>query len=304
MAGAKYSKRQKEQFFDLIDKGGTVRGCCKVSGCAPWGCLHMAAQRRADDATSHAEDLLGCREGGVLPAPRGTEERVCRGSRARVHPGDLLCVGTQSRGLHERGQEGESTQGRVLAPSGRGPHPAEAAARVNADKRSAIDWDKGITIVHRGRIYPDGRIVRYPEPTLKGMTPPRTSRAIGGRVDLDRVEKVIHARYLSLVEREQLRDLCRAGRSMRQIAAELGRSPSTISRELRRNTVSNREYLPHTAHRLSVRKAQAAPNPQGPCQRRASLLCRGKTEEAVVTSPDQPQNDERLPRCSGDAREH
>ena len=133
---------------------------------------------------------------------------------------------------------------------------------MNADKRSAIDWDKGITIIHRGRIYPDGRIVRYPEPTLKGMTPPGTSRAIGGRVDLDRVEKVIDARYLSLVEREQLRDLRRAGRSMRQVAAELGRSPSTISRELRRNTVSNREYLPHTAHRLSVQRRRRPRTPK------------------------------------------
>jgi len=26
MAGPKYSKKQKEQFFDLIDRGGTVRG--------------------------------------------------------------------------------------------------------------------------------------------------------------------------------------------------------------------------------------------------------------------------------------
>ena len=39
---------------------------------------------------------------------------------------------------------------------------------------------------------------------------------------------------------------------MRQIAGEMGRSPATISRELRRNTVSTRGYLPHTAHRLSV----------------------------------------------------
>ena len=129
---------------------------------------------------------------------------------------------------------------------------AEARARVGADARSATDWDKGITIIHRGRLYPDGRVVRYPEPKMAGMNPKRRSRAIGGSVDLDRVEKVIHPRYLSLVEREQLQDLRRTGLSIRQVAAELGRSPSTISRELRRNTASRRGYLPHTAHRLSV----------------------------------------------------
>jgi IS30 family transposase len=63
---------------------------------------------------------------------------------------------------------------------------------------------------------------------------------------------VIHPRYLSLLEREHLRDLHRAGMSIRKIAAQLQRSPSTVSRELRRNTVSSRGYLPHTAHRLSV----------------------------------------------------
>jgi transposase-like protein len=36
---------------------------------------------------------------------------------------------------------------------------AAAAKQVRADKRSAADWDKGITIIHRGRVYPDGRTV-------------------------------------------------------------------------------------------------------------------------------------------------
>ncbi|WP_431951365.1 IS30 family transposase [Nocardia lijiangensis] len=131
---------------------------------------------------------------------------------------------------------------------------AQAARQVGADKRSAADWDKGITIIHRGRIYPDGRVVRYPDPILTGVKSPRTAAVLGGKVDLDRVEKVIHPRYLSLLEREQLRDLHRAGISIRKIAAELGRSPSTISRELRRNTVSERGYLPHAAHRTSVQR--------------------------------------------------
>lgn len=131
---------------------------------------------------------------------------------------------------------------------------AEARARVGADARSAVDWDKGITIINRGRVYPDGRVVRYPKKTLSGMTPERRMRAIGGSVDLNKVEKVIAPRYLSLLEREQIKDLCRVGRSIRQIAVELARSPSTISRELRRNTVSERGYMPHTAHRLSVQR--------------------------------------------------
>ncbi|WP_456093823.1 IS30 family transposase [Nocardia stercoris] len=136
---------------------------------------------------------------------------------------------------------------------------AQARTRVGADARSATDWDKGITIISRGRVYPDGRVVRYPERN-NGNVPERRSRAIGGSVDLDVVEKIIHPRYLSLLEREQLQDLRRSGLSIRKIASELGRAPSTISRELTRNTVSSRGYMPHTAHRLSV-KRRARPRP-------------------------------------------
>lgn len=93
--------------------------------------------------------------------------------------------------------------------------------------------------------------MRYPEPIMKGVSERRT-RAVGGSVDLNQIEKVIDSRYLSLIEREQLQDLRRENRTIRQIAAAMGRAPSTISRELRRNTTSTRGYMPHTAHRLSV----------------------------------------------------
>ena len=73
-------------------------------------------------------------------------------------------------------------------------------------------------------------------------------------MDLEIVEKVIHPRYLSVTEREHIKDLQRAGLSIRGIAVELRRSPSTISRELKRNTLSVRGYLPHAAHRLSVQR--------------------------------------------------
>ncbi|HMV01445.1 MAG TPA: IS30 family transposase [Rhodocyclaceae bacterium] len=76
------------------------------------------------------------------------------------------------------------------------------------------------------------------------------------------MEKIIDPRYLSLLEREQIKDLRRSGLSIRQIAVELDRSPSTISRELRRNTVSARGYMPHTAHRLSVQRRERPRRPK------------------------------------------
>jgi IS30 family transposase len=93
-----------------------------------------------------------------------------------------------------------------------------------------------------------------PEQRLAAVTSPRAKYVQGEPVDLARVERVIHSRYLSLFERERLYDLHRAGLSMRAIAVELGRAPSTISRELARNTTSTHGYLPHGAHRASVQR--------------------------------------------------
>ncbi|MEX5297526.1 helix-turn-helix domain-containing protein [Kocuria sp. CPCC 205292] len=46
-------------------------------------------------------------------------------------------------------------------------------------------------------------------------------------------------RYLSLLKLKRIGVLCRRGLSIREIATRLGRAPSTISRELRRNTAEH-----------------------------------------------------------------
>jgi IS30 family transposase len=69
----------------------------------------------------------------------------------------------------------------------------------------------------------------------------------------------ISARFLSQDERVEIADLHHAGMSMRAIAARLGRAPSTISRELRRNAHPGRRggYRPFDAHRrAAVRRAR------------------------------------------------
>jgi len=65
-------------------------------------------------------------------------------------------------------------------------------------------------------------------------------------------------RYLEARERLQIADLLRLGHSMRRIAAELGRHPSTISRELRRHRDSEGLYLPRTADH-DARRQRARP---------------------------------------------
>lgn len=64
-------------------------------------------------------------------------------------------------------------------------------------------------------------------------------------------------RHLTQDERYQIQGLHRAGQTRRAIARELGRSPSTISRELRRNADGDR-YSAWTAQRRSKERRRAS----------------------------------------------
>ena len=255
MAGPRYSKAQKELFFRLIDRGGTVRAATAAAGVhedAAYRWLRQAGlsmQRATPRRYSEQDKAEFFRRLALTPNVSAVARELGFTRVACYAWAYKAGIRTsEARRTNPRREE-------FLRLRASGLTRAQARERVGADKRSATDWDKGITIINRGRVYPDGRVVRYPSlsgSTLAGVTPPRTARAIGGRVDLDRVEKVIDPRYLSLLERERLQDLHQTGLSIRKVADAMGRSPSTISRELRRNTVSARGYLPHTAHRLSV----------------------------------------------------
>ena len=77
---------------------------------------------------------------------------------------------------------------------------------------------------------------------------------------LDRLAvRQISTRFLSQDERIEIADLHQAGLGVRQIAVRLGRAPSTISRELRRNATA-RGYRPFEAHRRATsRRARHHP---------------------------------------------
>ena len=65
----------------------------------------------------------------------------------------------------------------------------------------------------------------------------------------------LQGRYLSFAEREEIALAQAAGESIRQVAARLGRSPSTISRELARNTDRAGRYRASSAHVLAHQRA-------------------------------------------------
>ncbi|WP_138918108.1 IS30 family transposase, partial [Gordonia effusa] len=121
----------------------------------------------------------------------------------------------------------------------------EAAAEIGVNIRTAGDWDKGIRKVGNARLHPDGRRVDY----TTGMT---THRQAAGQPSLARLEATLHPRFLTLADREQIADLHREGHSLREVGRRLGRSASTIKREIDAYSVKD-VYRAHCAHRAWTR---------------------------------------------------
>jgi IS30 family transposase len=64
--------------------------------------------------------------------------------------------------------------------------------------------------------------------------------------------------HLTLEERSMIAPMRFLGLSLRHIAAQLGRAPSTISRELRRNGDGTGAYAGYWAHRDAQRRCRLA----------------------------------------------
>jgi len=105
---------------------------------------------------------------------------------------------------------------------------AEACRKLTINRRTGMRWRHGRTVTDA-----HGRATTYAPISLKA--PPEIS-----------------PRYLSESERIQIADAIQAGQSLRQIATALGRSPSTISREVLRNRSPRlKRYAPRAAQVLA-----------------------------------------------------
>lgn len=155
---------------------------------------------------------------------------------------------------------------RAHGKRGHGPHPErarynelrqggisrrDAAAAVGVHLRTAGDWDRGTRHSRNRRHFADGRIVDYTTGVTEYVDPPDPE---GTRASISALDRPIHPKFLSLEEREQIRDFSRAGSSIRDIARSLGRPPSTISGEIRRNLSTPGIYHPYAAHRKAVNR--------------------------------------------------
>jgi transposase, IS30 family len=123
---------------------------------------------------------------------------------------------------------------------GQGFSSLEACRIVGINPRTGKRWRHGRTITAR-----DGRKLHYAPVITRGAV----------------VRREISDRYLSEEERVQIAGLRAAGAGVRAIAERTGRSPSTISRELRRNRdPGSGQYRPFAAHKLAVQR-RARPRP-------------------------------------------
>ena len=83
-----------------------------------------------------------------------------------------------------------------------------------------------------------------------------------------------HYHHLSIIERENLLYFLSQGYSIRKIAKILGRSPSTISRELRKNLDSKNEYHPSTAQQNYQKRRKV-------CGRKRKLVADPKLRRTI-----------------------
>jgi IS30 family transposase/DNA-binding CsgD family transcriptional regulator len=110
-----------------------------------------------------------------------------------------------------------------------GMNNSQACRALGIGRKTGSHWRNGRTYVNAA-----GERVRYPP--VPGLSRPAVS-----------------ARFLSNDERIAISDGLHQGRSLRGIAAAIGRSPSTISREVRRNTPSEAlRYLPYAAEKQAA----------------------------------------------------
>jgi transposase, IS30 family len=149
---------------------------------------------------------------------------------------------------HRAGHPGRAEYDRLRAA---GASRRAAAAAVGVHLRTAGDWDQGIRKIGDARLHPDGRRVDYASGVITHQPVPAV------------LEAVLHPRFLTLPEREQIADLRAGGASIRAVAAALGRPPSTISRELARTADPDHPdagYRPYAAHRAAA-TGRARPKP-------------------------------------------
>jgi transposase, IS30 family len=245
-SNSKYTQLEKDNFFEALGRGGTVTSVAADLGLDRMTCYRWTrsagvrfqkpgASTREKDAFFALFRRLG--NATDAAAQLGLNRSTCY-------------KWIRNAGLARRRADQPSRED-FLRLRETGHSRRDAARALGIHRTTAAEWDNGVRKTGSGRIYPDGRVVDYKQgvttfKTLLGQ-PLETASP-----NLASLEKAINPRYLSLNERESIRDLRAGGASLRMIAAKLGRSASSISRELGRNSSPGGGYLPYAAQRAAA----------------------------------------------------
>ena len=122
---------------------------------------------------------------------------------------------------------------------------------------------------------------------------PRSGR--GGSVKLAACRRSrsapLSGRYLSFAEREEIAILHAQRCGVREIARRIGRSPSTISRELRRNAATRSDRLDVSGDDGAVACRAAGPSPEGRQARRQRSRCASTCRTVSPATIDRPDGE-------------
>ena len=122
-------------------------------------------------------------------------------------------------------------QQRYVQLIAQGVNNSEACRLVGIDRKTGNRWRYGRRVRNSA-----GALVIYP-PVKIAESRPRSPR------------------YLSEQERIRIADMLAAGSTVRGVAVELGRAPSTIGREIARNSDPDGRYRPHHAEQAARLRA-------------------------------------------------
>ncbi|MDQ0690767.1 IS30 family transposase [Arthrobacter sp. W4I7] len=241
----KYTQGEKDRFFEVLARGGTVTSVAAELGLGRMACYQWTraagVRFRKQEASQEEKDAFFALFG-----------RLGNASDAAAQLGlnrNTCYKWIRNAGLaRKRADQPSREDFRQLREAG---HSRREAARVlGIHPTTAGEWDAGVRKTGSGRIYPDGRVVDYKQGVTTFETP--SGRMGPVRPGLATLEKAIDPRYLSLQERESIRDLLAAGDSLRVIGIKLGRSASSISREIGRNSSPGAGYQPYAAQRSAA----------------------------------------------------
>ncbi|AIY01839.1 transposase [Arthrobacter sp. PAMC 25486] len=288
--GPKYSPAQKQEFFDLLADTGSVGLAAAKLVLNRGTCDQWAYQARKAAGTSVRQVKTSPEQQQEFFDLLATVGSVTEAAKVLGLNRNTCYQWVRRAGLARKRSEQPSRED-FLRLRSEGLTRYEATVRLGIHSTTAQEWDAGIHRTKNGRVYPNGRAVDY----NKEMTS-RTNASGRPRATLQQLDRVIDSRYLCLADREVIYDMLSTGASHRTIATALQKSPSSISREIKRNSSPISGYRPYDAHRKSVvRRPRPKPSKISQSPRLKSFIKEGLRQrwspeqishKLVLTFPD------------------